>query len=330
MAVLVLNVIWLATTRGSWGKAAAAAGIVFAALAVVRPARLRHTWPELPRAAVVIPLFALPALAWLGTPRIAVLFVNARTWLILAWLAASALMVLRPAPVRGQPDDGRGSRSAAAMLLFWAAFFWLVVVSDLGIGRTALTLHRDADLTCHSDPLTTIFTIWRTHPISEHALLGFRTAIQFDARTPYASHMHAFLILIFAWSAVTGALTHFPSFALTNTIPFMYMGIVLVGVGLLLARSGLLDRIDGPYEVAMLVMTMGFVATTWRFWHDMYTFSTDSPFPLLAGIVLILAALLRGPVRTRAASVAAAAFGALDPYLRTDHVARNCRGVWPS
>jgi hypothetical protein len=63
----------------------------------------------------------------------------------------------------------------------------------------------------------------------------------------------------------------------------------------------------------MLFVATGFVVTSWRFWVDFFRFNTDTPYPLLAAVLILTYAFLMPRRRTPAATVAGSTFVALSP-----------------
>jgi hypothetical protein len=104
-----------------------------------------------------------------------------------------------------------------------------------------------------------------------------------------------------------------PTYVATNTLPFLYMFVVLAGLTVLLARAGLLGGPTTPLRLLTLFVCYGLVVTAWRFWSDSYRFGSDNPYPLLMGGLLFVYAFLLAPIRPSAAAVSAAIFVALSP-----------------
>jgi len=194
----------------------------------------------------------------------------------------------------------------------WASIFWMFVIWDLGVGAQVLTADRTTG-PCQIDPLTQIFSVWSTAPASEHLFLGWRTAASFASRTPYANHVHPYLLTMYAWVAGVRAVSGAPWFIAANTTAFFYMGVILASLFVLLARMRLLHRCGGLRGLLVIFTAVGFVATTWRFWADFLQFNTDNPYPLLAAIFVLVWAFLQNPAAPALAVAAAVTFVALSP-----------------
>ena len=321
IAILGLNVAWLLTLPGRAGKAAALCGAVIALVLLVLPlvsSRARnylHGIPEtsgkIPAAVLVLP-FLLPAISLIATPTIAFLTVDGGFWLLVAWVWAGAALSLS----RSATDQGHGPglvRPTTLLLLFWTSAFWLNVVADVGIGQVVLEIDRTVPKACRSDSLTTVFSIWETNPAREHLFLAWRSPEMFDNRTPYANHVHPYLIAMYAWVRTVCATTGAAPYVATNTVPFLYMLALLGAFTTLAARAELLRRPFGPMRVLISFLAYGWIVTGWRFWNDLYRYNSDNPYPLLLAVLLLVYAFLLPPIRVTLASVSAAVFVALSP-----------------
>jgi hypothetical protein len=194
----------------------------------------------------------------------------------------------------------------------WACVFWIFVVWDLGVGAQILNADRTTGQ-CQIDPLTQMFSVWRTEPVSEHLFLGWRTAASFASRIPYANHVQPYLLTMYAWVSGVRAISGAPWFVAANTISILYMGTIVGSLFVLVTRMGLLSRCRGPRGLLVIFTAVGFVVTTWRFWADLLQFNTDNPYPLLAAVFVLVYAFLQAPARPALAIAAAVAFVALSP-----------------
>src|SRR6476646_6057511 len=198
------------------------------------------------------------------------------------------------------------------LVISFISLFWLIVVS-IGVGRFVLEAKRPMEGNCQSDPLAAAFTIWESHPASEHLFLGWRTMESFEKREPYANHVHSYLFAMYAIVRVVRFAAGVQTYVATNSIPFVYMFVLLAGVTTLLARGGLLSDRNTPQKLLLLFLAYGMIVTTWRFWNDQYRFSSDSVYPLLVGAFIFVYAFLLEPVRPLPAIISACIFVSLSP-----------------
>ena len=318
-AVAAVHVLWLLTFPTAVGKLVAAAGAASAILLSACAGHSSGSASARPQATAVVGVFLLPSLAWLHAPRVAFFTLDGPAWLVLAWLAALSTCVLT-ARTDDERNAGQGGTAArrqtpAIVLLFvaWSASFWLAVVWDLGVGRVVFELKRDQYRACQFDPLADTFTIWEGHPASEHVFLGWRAPEQFRVRKAYVNHVHPYLFAMYGWMSTVRAAGRTDLYTASNTTPLLYLLVIAAASAALFARLGLLERAASPVRLLLIFLGMGVVVTTWRFWHDLYRYSSDNPYPLLAGMLILVYACLLEPVRPRAAAASAAALVALSP-----------------
>jgi len=316
VSILGLNLAWILILPSRSGRMVALAGAGVAALALLVPyltARGRDYLAEVTRepppagAAALAGPFLLPALSLVAVPRLAFWNLDGRSWLILAWLTAAIVLSRAPA------QAARAVRPATLLFILWTAAFWFALVSDLGVAGFVLANDRTAYLSCQSDPLSAIFRIWETQPARDHLFLGWRTLESFQQGQPYANHVHPYLFTMYAWTRLVRAATGAALYVADNSTPFFYMFVLIAAVTALLARLGLLRQRSTAVSLLTLFIGYGFVVTGWRFWNDLYRFNTDNPFPLLAGVFILVYAFLIEPIRPAAAAVSAAVFVALSP-----------------
>lgn len=287
--VVLQHFVYLFVLQSRSGRALAAVGLIAAAaLLFARSTRFRCDWAPW----AILSTFLLPAASLVRVPLIAFVSLDGRLWLIAAWLFAAAMLL--PAP------DERRAWAAKLPLVFtviWSSLFWLAVVSDLGVGWFMMSTNRTELKNCQIDPLAIAFNIWETHPPSEHLFLGWRTYESLQEHRPYANHVHPYLFAMYAWTRLIRAAAHVPLFVATNTVPVFYLVVLVAAVFTLLYRSGLLREALTPMRLAALFMGCGFLVTSSRFWNDMFRYSSDNPYPLLAGVLIFLAAGLVEPRR---------------------------------
>jgi hypothetical protein len=189
---------------------------------------------------------------------------------------------------------------------------WIIVVSAVGIGRVVLEFDRSPTV-CRSDTLTTVFSVWEQSPASEHLFLAWRSPETFEKRTPYANHSHPYLMAMYAWVRTVRATAAVAPYVATNTVPLLYMLVLLAAFTTLLARAGLLRGPSGPTRALILFVSYGWIVTGWRYWNDLYRYNSDNPYPLLVAVFLLVYAFLLPPARPMSAAVSAAVFVALSP-----------------
>ena len=302
IGILLLNLAWLLILPSTIDKAIALAGLAVAAGTIIRPVRTRPDTGQASsyRGDVVLLLpFLFPAVSLVASPRVAFWNLDGGAWLILAWLWTGIVVATR-------------GRSPVIFIAATVAL-WASIVGDLGIQRVAGETDRTVPMVCRSDVLTTAFAIWESNPAREHLFLGWRSQESFRARAPYANHVHPYLFTMYAWVSGVRGVTGVPTYAATNTIPILYMAVLLGGFTTLLSRAGVLRPPQTPIRLATLMVAYGLIVTTSRFWNDLYRFGSDNPYPLLMGVLLFVYAFLREPLRPVAAAASAALFVALSP-----------------
>jgi hypothetical protein len=314
LGVLTLNAAWMILLPH--GRLLALGGVILSiVLAALWAGRDEGTQVEdaTARAAALVVLpFLLPLLSFAAAPTLLGFWrIDGRTWLVLAWLAV-AVQLARSSIT---PREHRVSRRTLGIGLFlaWSAVLWITVVADLGIKRVILEMPRDAVTGCQFDPLTTAFSIWESRPASEHGFLGWRSNEDFARRRAYAHHVHPFLFSMYAWVRGVRWLAGLGPYAASNTTPFLSLFVILAASGVLFARMGLLRRAERPIVLFFLFLGAGLIVTAWRFWNDLFHYTTDNPYPLLAGVFIALYAFLLEPLRPRLAIGTAAVFVALSP-----------------
>ena len=324
LGILLLNAIWGFSLPTRSGRLVAGAGSVVAAVLLLAPffpgairqyLQSAHEYPRsAARSILLATVFLLPGVTALGTPTIAFWILDGRAWLIIAWVMAAAALALHEA-YRVHEFSAELSTPSAATLLFlmWCSAFWLSVVSDIGVGRFVFETHRGSGAVCQSDPLSIAFSIWESHPASEHLFLGWRTLESFELREPYANHVHPYMMAMYGLVWGVRSLGEVPLYVASNTTPFFYMLVLLAGVTTLLARAGILRARNSPVRLLLLFMSYGLIITGWRFWNDLYRFSSDNPYPLLLAVLLFVYAFLLQPVKPALATVSACVFVGLSP-----------------
>lgn len=314
---LFLNAAWGVLLPTAFGRAVGLAGALlalailltgfFAARRAGDPPSTRA--PDAARRQLIALLpFLLAALSFVRTPTLVVWTLDGRAWLVLAWLAIAIRASLAPAA-------DRESRAPWPVTLFvvWSAAFWLTVVWDVGVGAFVMNVERIVPKLCQSDPLSHIVGIWESYPVSRHLFLGWRPVDSIETGTVYVNHVHPYLLSMYGWMSAVRALTGRSIFVAANTTPFLYMAVWLGGIVMLLARLDLLRRNRDARGLLLLFCGVGFAATTWRFWNDLFRYNTDNPFPLIAGVLVFVYAALIPPVRPRLALISSVLFIALSP-----------------
>jgi hypothetical protein len=341
----VINAAWAVLLPTEMGSATALLGAAIALTALGtllarrgRNGRNGHDGaPEYWRQAWLLAPFLLPVISFLHISTFAFWSLDARGWLIAAWLITAvrgALQPSSPAPAAppGPPAPAAASTAAdtgsvdeasrrsapvpfyVGLFILWTSVFWLTVVWDLGVGRFVVNVDRSAGVSCHLDPLANIFQLWEQQPASEHLYLGWRTRDGgFDQQRVYVNHVHPYLLTMYAWVSAVRAVTGRPMTVATNTTPFLYMFVLLGSVTVLLARLGLLRKCRDAGGLIVLFAGFGFLVTTWRFWGDLYRYTSDNTFPLLAAVLVLVYAAWLTPVRPWLAFASGTLFLALAP-----------------
>ncbi|HEY2433340.1 MAG TPA: hypothetical protein VGI12_11765 [Vicinamibacterales bacterium] len=304
IVVVLQHLVYLFVLHSRSGRGAAALGLIAAAFLVGARPRLRFTWAPL----AILAAFVLPAVSLLHVPQIAFVSLDGRLWVIAAWLfAASMLQSVE------QPRWPWQARLPLFLAVIWSSFFWLALVSDIGVGGYLFSTDRIVYKECQSDPLAVAFSIWETHPVSEHLFLGWRTFQSLEEHHPYANHVHPYLFAMYGWALLVRAAAGVPLFVATNTVPVLYMAVLVAAVFTLIRRARLVGDTPAPLQLAALFTACGLVVTTYRFWNDLLRYSSDNPYPLLAGVLIFVAAGLIEPVNRRMVLAGTIALVALSP-----------------
>lgn len=334
LVILVLNLasLMVAPTRAAQVVAGAGAvvGLLLVALSWLPSASVRadlfRGFPDLSRShtrAFILLLlpFVLPLASRWFAPRLAFWKLDGRAQVIVAWLVVLVALAVLGRVSGSRRGAGREAGSPAPRypplltVLFglWTSLFWLTVVWDLGVGRLVMTVDRSVPGPCAGDVLTNMVRVWESHPVSEHLFLAWRTPETFVQRIPYANHVHPYLLLMYGAAKLAQAITGSALHVGVNFTPFLSALAMLLAFGVLLARSGPVETGPSPRVLLSLFLGLGFLLTGWRLWEDLYRFNTDSPFPLMGSLAIVVWASLLPPVRPRAALGAASAFAALAP-----------------
>lgn len=269
--------------------------------------------------ALIVP-FVVPLLSRWVSPQVGFLIVDQRVQLTVAWLVFTVALSLFAASGSRLADPetverhwpGR-STVPIALFIMWASVLWFIVIWDLGVGRIVMTVDRSVPKPCRSDALTVIFRTWESHPASQHLFLAWRGPSDFTTKTVYANFGHPYLFLMYGLVKVFQAVGGVGLPVASNLTPFAYMCVLVAALYALLARDGMIAEIRDLKRLLFLFLAIGLVVTQWRFWADLYRFNSDSPYPLLAGVLMLLMAMMHPPIRKHAAIAAAAGLVALSP-----------------
>ena len=323
LGVLCANILWAVVLPTPPGRIVGAIGAAVAAALVIAvtgfptvrarllanpPAFLTH------RATIIcaIVLFLSPGLFLNGGPVLAYWRFDGRAALLVAWLVAITLAIALEHR-RGMNMDRPTAICLLALFIMFSSGVWLSVVMDSGIASFMGGIDRRGPRGCQSDPFTTMITVWESNPPSEHLFLGWRSQESFEHRIGYPNHVHPYLLTMYAWIAAMRYMGGLTLWAATNTSIFLPLLVLVAAFATLLARSGLLWNRTDLTGLLTLFLAIGMLLTTWRVWIDLVRFNSDNPYPLLAGVLIIVYALLLPPMRTKAAAIAAAIFVVLSP-----------------
>ena len=323
LAILLSNALWAAMLPSRSGRIIAVLGSLIALLAIgavwaskrIRTAILASPPGFLAyraRALAVIAPFVLPALVRHTVPVLAFWRFDGRSALLVAWLIS---IVVAMAFEHERPE--RTSRSTATFLL--AAFvlvsagLWLAVVMDSGVATAMIDVDRRGSRPCQMDLFTTMASVWQSHPMSEHLFLAWRSEADFQQRNVYANHVHPFLLSMYAWVRAAQGLDHLSLWQASNTTMLLPIFVLIAAFATLIVRNGSLWHQSQVSQLLPVFLATGILLTTWRLWIDLIRFNSDNPYPLLAGVHLLLYALLLPPMQTRFAAMAAGLYAALSP-----------------
>jgi hypothetical protein len=275
-------------------------------------------WSGRPIATVtVVGLFVVPLLSRWISPNVGFLKVDHRVQLTAAWLVLTvALSLFAASGSRGAGGEPAGrqrdGRSTVPLVLFimWTSVLWFIVIWDLGVGRIVTTVDRSAEL---GDRLTMFFRTWESHPASQHLFLAWRNPANFADKIAYSNHGHPYLFVMYGLVKVFQAAGGVELYVASNLTPFVYMSVLVAALGVLLTRDGMIADIRDVKRLVALFLAVGLVVTQWRFWADLYRFNSDDVFPVVAGLLMMLMAMMRPPIRKRAGIALAAGLAALSP-----------------
>jgi hypothetical protein len=266
-------------------------------------------------------LASLPMLLALGarwwSPQVAFLRADGRVQASVAWIILSAAM---SSSGRSSSSNGRklptdeGDVKWSTVFLVWSMVFWFVVVWDVGIGSRVFIDRNAAPGPSGGDVLTWILTTWDAHPASKHLFLAWRTSADYAAKTAYENHSQAYLVWAYGVAKVLQKASALPLYAAINLLPFTYMLVAAGVMAFLIGREGRLRTLT-PLRAVWLFIASGILITDWRFWHDLYSYSSDDPFPLVGALVVVLVAALRPPPLRSLALIGAGVLGALNPFV---------------
>jgi hypothetical protein len=324
-AVLLANALWAAILPSTSGRIVGAGGALIALLVLVavwlsdkaRSMVLANPpgflTDRLRALAVVVP-FVLPGLFLRTVPVLAFWRFDGRSALLVAWLISIVVAITF------ESDDAGAARRPSAkfllvLFLIFSSGLWLAMVMDTGIPAVMIGIDRRGTRSCQMDLFTTIATVWQTNPPSEHLFLAWRSQDDFQHRLVYSNHVHPFLLSMYGWVRAAQKLGHLRLWQASNTTILLPIFVLIAGFITLLARNGALGGRARASRLLALFLAMGILLTTWRLWIDLIRFDSDNPYPLLAGVLVLLYALLLPPLQTRAAAIVAALFAALSPTI---------------
>jgi len=323
IAVLAGTALWAAVLPNKSGQIVAAVGALIAFVAIVAvwaSQRIRLAVLAAPpeflthrlRALAVAAPFVLPAFFLRTVPVIAFWRFDGRSALLVAWLI-SIVLAMAFEHDRPERESRLSTRFLLGLFLLFSAGLWLAIVMDTGIAARTMDFERRNQRPCQMDPFTTMATVWQSNPLSEHLFLAWRDPADFQQRSVYANHVHPFLLSMYVWMRAAQRLGHLTLWQASNTTILLPVLVLIGAFATLLARTGSLWQRLRVVHLFALFLAMGVLLTTWRLWIDLIRFNSDNSYPLLAGILVLLYALLLPPVQTRSAATAAAVFAALSP-----------------
>jgi hypothetical protein len=324
--VVILNLAALLLAPGRGGRVVGVIGTLLgAALLVTAVAGRSRRWlPDLGTlkplgATALLAPFLLPLVSRWLVPQVAFLRLDTRVLLALAWLvlvlAMTSLSRLRPSAEPALRPRPTPPPLLIGVFVLWACVFWSSAVWDLGISGPMLAADRARIGGCRGDPLTNIFRTWETQPVSEHLFLAWRAPDDFQAGRVSTNHAYPYLLSMYGFVKSVQAVTGLPLPVATHAAPFMYMLAYVLALVVLVTRSEAAAALDRPVGQLALFLGLGFLLTNWRFWNDLYRFNLDSPFHLVAPLLVVLWACRQLPIRPAALLAAAGAFAALNPFL---------------
>lgn len=323
VAVLALNGLWVGILPSRSGQFVAACGVLIAVVAIValwRSQPIRTAVLANPpgflrdrrRVLAIVAPFVLPVFVLHTVPVFAFWRFDGRSALLVAWLVS---IVLAVSFERDRTPSTNQAVTTALLILFLlvSAGLWLSIVMDAGIPALMMQVDRRGPRPCQMDLFTTFAAVWQMNPPSEHLFLAWRSQADFQHRIVYANHVHPFLLTMYAWVRAAQQLGHLRLWQASNTTILLPVFVLIASFVTLLARSGTLRQRSRVAQLFPLFLAIGILLTTWRLWIDLVRFDSDNPYPLLAGILVLLYALLLPPIQTGAAAVTAAVFAALSP-----------------
>ena len=289
-------------------------------IAVYTSQRLRNSLvvnpPAIVTRRVALPLitvaFVAPLVFLRWTPTFAFWHFDGRAALLSAWLLVTTVALVLEYRRADVPND-TAIRCLLVLFIFFSAGVWLSVVMDTGIASFMATIDRRAPRPCQADPFAEMASVWESHPASAHLFLAWRSEDSFNRHIVYANHVHPYLLTMYGWIRAARRIGGLTLWQGSNTSLLLPVLVLIGAFATLLARSGLLWHRASLRDLVALFLTVAILVTTWRLWFDLGPFNSDNPYPLLAGILILVYACLLPPMRTGAAAVAAASFAAFSP-----------------
>jgi hypothetical protein len=239
---------------------------------------------------------------------------DGRSALLVAWLISIVFAIAFEAR---HPESANRPTARWLLVLFliFSAGLWLAIVMDTGIPAFMMQIDRRGERICQMDLFTTFATVWQTNAPSDHLFLAWRSQDDFQHQRVYANHGHPFLLSMYAWVRVAQELGRLTLWQASNTTILLPIFILIVAFITLVVRSSSQPHRLQVAHLLPLFLAMGILLTSWRLWIDLIRFDSDNPYPLLAGALVLLYALLLPPVQTRAAAVVAGLSAALSPTI---------------
>lgn len=322
-AVLVFNALWAAILHSQSGRISGIFGSLITVVGIVSlcaSQRLRTSVLANPpeflahrsRILAIVAPFALPAFFLHAAPVLGFWRFDGRSALLVAWLVSIALAIGFEVG-RAAADKAPIKTFLTVAFLLFSAGLWLAIITDSGVGKFMMEVDRRGVRPCQGDPFATMATVWQSHSPSQHLFLGWRSPGDFEQRNVYANHVHPFLLSMYGWMRAARTFGHLTLWQASNTTMLLPVFVLIAAFVALLARSGKLWHRSRVGNLAPVFLAIGILLTTWRLWSDLIRFNTDNPYPLEAGVLILLYAFLLPPVRTRSSAVAAAVFAALSP-----------------
>jgi hypothetical protein len=175
-------------------------------------------------------------------------------------------------------------------LLIFVGLFWVRCAYDVGFEKLYLFIDKSPD---RLRDIT--FQIWDAHSFKEHWGRVFYSFEDFAQSKAYGGHSLPYLLLLYLFNSLT-QLSENLSFRLVAIVEML---ILIVSITLVI-KSELSEVLKKGHGVVLVILGLGFCATSPLFWISAGKSNIDNPFFLYSGILVALSYLMAHEIRRTA------------------------------